>query len=135
MPELPTWLTAVISSVIAAAISFFAGRRLYAATIEEKTASTSKIWAAVAEDAVKQLKEVRSEIPGWMQKLAAETARADVAEKQLGDKHIIREQAAIIIEAAAELSYMKDPDEPESKVERQFKRMKEAAAKIAALKE
>jgi hypothetical protein len=132
MPELPSWLTAVISSGIAAAITWFASRRLYAAAVEEKGANTSKLWAGVAEDAVRQLRQVRDEIPVWMEKLAAETARADAAEKHRTNAAIIQEQAKIIVEEVSHLSYLRDPDdETESIVERRFRNIKAAAKKIA----
>lgn len=131
MPDIPNWLTAVISSVIGAGLTFLATRRLYLANVAEKDASTAKIYAEVAEDAVRQLQQVRGEIPGWMQKLAAETARADAAEKRNANARAIQEQARIIVEEVASLSYVKDPDEPESKAEKRFKAIKAAAKKIA----
>lgn len=114
-----------------AVLGWFASRRLSSATIAEKDASTAKLWAEVAENAVRQLQQVRAEIPAWMQKLAAETARADAAEAKNVHAVEIQKQARVILENAAELSYMKDPDEPESKVERCFKNIKAAAKKIA----
>ena len=133
MPELPTWLTAVISSAIAAAISYSATRRLYLASVAEKDASTSKIYGEVAAEAVKQLKEVRSEIPGWMQKLAAETARADIAEAKNAHAIEIQKQAKVIIENIKRLDFV--PTGPITEHDmaaiQRLKEMRDAAKKIA----
>lgn len=137
MPEIPSWLQAAISSVIAAVITWFASRRLYRATVDEKDASTAKIWADVAADAVKQLKEVRAEIPGWMQKLAAETVRANKAEAMNATAKEVQRQAKIIVEEANHFSFMKVTGEPVSDAEVRFLKIKAAAMAISdlALKE
>lgn len=135
MPDIPNWLTAVISSVIGAGLTFLATRRLYLANVAEKDASTAKIYAEVAEDAVRQLQQVRGEIPGWMQKLAAETARADAAEKRCADARAIQEQARIIVEEANHFSFMKVIDEPVSEAEIRFLNIKQAAIAIGKIGE
>jgi len=143
MPDIPNWLTAVISSVIAAVFGWIArDRHLSRASVAEKDASTAeknaltaKIYAEVAEDAVKQLKQVREEIPGWMQKLAAETARADAAEKRCADACAIQEQARIIVEEANHFSFMKVIDEPVSEAEIRFLNIKQAAIAIGKIGE
>jgi len=133
MPELPTWLTAVISSAIAAAITWFASRRLNSAKIAETDANTAKIWAELSEDAVKQLKQVRDEIPGWMQKIAAETARADIAEAKNAHAIEIQKQAKVIIENIKRLDFV--PTGPITEHDmaaiQRLKEMRDAAKKIA----
>lgn len=135
MPDIPNWLTAVISSVIGAGLTFLATRRLYLANVAEKDASTAKIYAEVAEDAVRQLQQVRGEIPGWMQKLAAETARADKAERFTANARAIQEQARIIVEEANHFSFMKVIDEPVSEAEIRFLNIKQAAIAIGKIGE
>lgn len=133
MPEIPNWLTAVISSVIGAALTFIATRRLYLANVEEKGASTAKIWAGVAEDAVRQLKQARDEIPRWLQKLAAETARADEAEAKNAKAVEIQKQASVILEHIARLSFVPTgpiTEHDEAAIMR-LKAMRDAAKKIA----
>ncbi len=131
MPELPTWLITAITSAIGAVITFFVTRRLYQANVAEKEANAASTLAQVCASLAKQVREFSAEIPAWRQKIAVETARADAAERENVNEEFIKEQAKIIVEACAELSYMKDPEEPESKVERLFKTVKEAARKIA----
>jgi hypothetical protein len=132
MPELPNWLTAVISSAIAAAISFYAGRRLYRATVEEKQANTAATMTKVAADLARQLEAVTAEIPIWKQKIAAETLRAEAAEQNNANARLIQHEAKIIVEEVSHLSYLRDPDdETESIVERRFRNIKAAAKKIA----
>lgn len=139
MPELPTWLTTAITSAIGAVITFFVTRRLYRANVAEKEASAHEKEAnavatlqQVCSVMAEQLKGFTDEIPRWLQKLAAEATRADKAEKLNESARRIHRDAQIIAVEAEGLSYMKDPDEPESLVERRFKALKEAARRITA---
>lgn len=136
MLELPSWLTTAVTSGIAAGITFLLTRGLYRSTIAEKEANALSTMTTVAANLARQVEAFTAEIPLWRQKLGVETARADLAEKrQNADVTTIYEQAKIIIEEITHFSYIKDPGEPESSVERRFKTIKAAAQRIAACME
>ena len=143
MLEIPVWLTTVVTSGIGAVITFLVTRGLYRSTISEKDASTTEknanalaTMTKVASDLARQVEAFTAEIPEWKQRIAVESARADIAEKRQNVNILsIYEQAKIIIEEITHFSYIKDPDEPPSSVEIRFNKIKAAAQKIAACME
>lgn len=124
MNELPTWLTTAISTAIGAVITFLVSRRLYGASVDEKRATTLATMTRVSEGLAAQLEAIHVKLPVWKTKIE----EAEVIKKKA---KIVQEQAAIILEEVASLSYVKDPDEPESKAEKRFKAIKAAAKRIA----
>ena len=143
MLEIPVWLTTVVTSGIGAVITFLVTRGLYRSTISEKDASTTEknanalaTMTKVASDLARQVEAFTAEIPEWKQRIAVESARADIAEKRQNVNILaIYEQAKIIIEEITHFSYIKDPGEPPSSVEIRFTKIKAAAQKIAACME
>lgn len=124
MNEFPTWLTTAISTAIGAVITFLVSRRLYGASVDEKQATTLATMTRVSEGLAAQLEAIHEKLPVWKTKIE----EAEVIKKKAT---LIQQQAAIIVEEVEALSYVKDPDEPESKAEKRFKAIKAAAKKIA----
>lgn len=137
--EMPPWLTTALTSGIAAVITFLLTRGLYRSTIKEKDAATAEknanalsTMTEVAANLAKQVEAFTAEIPVWKQKIAVETERADKAERRNSNVETIFEQAKMIVEQLSHITYLKEPGEPESSVEKRFKAIKAAAKKIAA---
>jgi hypothetical protein len=135
--DLLTIISHIVTIVGGGIVGYFSRRPMDRATIaekdasaDEKRASAVKLLADASESMARQLKAFEAEVPLWKKKFDDETARADAAEMYNNRARRIQEQAAIISEHLSHISYMKEPDEPESKLERRFREIKEACAII-----
>lgn len=139
--DLLTVISHVATIVVGGVVGYFSRRPMDRATIaekdasaEEKRASAVKLLADASESMARQLKAFEAEVPLWKKKFDEESSRADEAERYNNRARRIQEQAAIIAEHLTHISYMKEPDEPESKLERRFREIKEACHIIEQMK-
>lgn len=127
------WQQTLLSSLVVAVATWLLSRRMYAASVGEKEASTSKILQGLAASLARQLKAYEDEMPSWKQKVADLEKKAKGAEESMAKVAIVKKEVDTIADHISHLGYFADPDEIDGPVAKRFRAVKDAAKRINAI--